>query len=101
MKTKHLYLILAVLGVVLPYAWFVPWLLEHGLNVGLLVEEIFASRISAFGWLDVIVSALALLVFIFTDRQERNVKLFWLPVLGTFAVGVSLGLPLYLYLREE
>ena len=68
MKTKHLYLILAVLGVVLPYAWFVPWLLEHGLNVGLLVEEIFASRISVFGWLDVIVSALALLVFILADN---------------------------------
>jgi hypothetical protein len=25
----------------------------------------------------------------------------WLPVIGTLTVGVSLGLPLYLYLRED
>src|SRR5262249_41762142 len=35
MKPRHFYLVLCVLGFVLPYSQFVPWLLERGLNVTL------------------------------------------------------------------
>jgi len=64
------------------------------------LEEIASSRIAAFGWLDVVVSAIVLLVFMFTDGVERRVAKLWLPVAGTLVVGVSLGLPLFLYLVE-
>jgi len=101
MKTRHLYLILALAGVVLPYSQFLPWLADNGPNVALLVEQITTSRAAAFGWLDVIVSALVLFVFIFTDGPKRRVDHLWLPVIGTLIVGVSLGFPLYLYLRER
>lgn len=40
------------------------------------------------------------LCFIVADSRSRNVRYLWLPVLGTVTVGVSLGLPLYLFLRE-
>lgn len=53
------YLKLALLGRILPYWQFVPWLREHGLVVGLLFRELFSTRIRAFfGW-DVIVSVVA------------------------------------------
>lgn len=100
MKTKHIYLILSFLGVVLPYSQFFPWIADNGFNIPLLIEQIATSRIAAFGWLDVIVSALVLFVFVFTDGQKRKVSTLWLPIVGTLVVGVSLGLPLYLYLRE-
>lgn len=100
MKTGQVYLILALIGVVLPYSQFLPWLADNGLNVGLLIEGIASSRIAAFGWLDVIVSAVVLFVFVLTDGPKRKVSNLWLPILGTLTVGVSLGLPLYLYLRE-
>ena len=51
---------LCVLGLVLPYSQFVPWLLEHGLNITVFVRELFANRISAFFAMDVIVSAIVL-----------------------------------------
>ena len=44
MKLKHLYLVLAIVGTALPYATFVPWVLEHGLNISLLASEIFSSQ---------------------------------------------------------
>ncbi len=91
MKTSHLYLILGALGIVLPYSQFLPWILDNGLNVALLIEQIATSRIAAFGWLDVIVSALVLFVFVFTDGRERKVRNLWLPIVGTLTVGVSLG----------
>jgi len=98
-KTKHVYWLLAFAGVALPYSQLLPWIADNGLNVGLLVQQAIASRVAAFGWLDVIVSALVLLVLIFTEGRDRQVPWLWLPILGTLAVGVSSGLPLYLYLR--
>ena len=100
MKTRHVYLALCFFGIVLPYSQFLPWIAENGLDIALLIEEITTSRIAAFGWLDVIVSALALFVFIFTDGRREKIANLWLPVAGTLLVGVSLGLPLFLYLRE-
>jgi hypothetical protein len=68
-KPRHLYLILCLLGIVLPYSQLVPWLLEHGLNVELFFRELFANRISAFFTMDVIVSAIVLICFI---QSEGN-----------------------------
>jgi len=48
----------------------------------------------------VVVSAVVLFVFMFTDGVERRVARLWLPVVGTLVVGVSLGLPLFLHLTE-
>jgi hypothetical protein len=54
-------LALAIIGTVAPYAKFVPWLIQHGLNLRLL----------------------------------------WMPISATCLIGVSCGLPLFLYLRER
>jgi hypothetical protein len=63
MKPKTVYLVLCVVGVLLPYWQFLPWALQHGLNLGLFVRELFANRIGGFFGMDVIVSAVALIVF--------------------------------------
>ncbi len=86
---------------VLPYSQFIPWIADNGFSIPLLLRQIAESRVAAFGWLDVVVSALVLFVLIFTEGRRRKVSMLWLPVIGTLTVGVSLGLPLYLYLRED
>jgi len=94
------YLFLAVLGAILPYSQFVPWLVDHGLNLRLLLIELFSTRIGGFCGLDVLVSAVALLGFIRRESALRAVPHKWLPVVATLLIGVSCGLPLFLYLRE-
>jgi len=89
-----------VLGMVLPYSQFVPWLLEHGLNVTLFFHELFANRISTFFVLDVIVPAIVLIWFIQSEGKRLRVRLLWLPTIGTLIVGVSFGFPLFLFLRQ-
>src|SRR3954452_14901949 len=101
MRLRHIYLTLCVVGVVVPYAQFVPWVSQHGLQPGLFVRELFATRIGAFFGLDVIVSAIALFVFIFAERAAIRIRHVWLPIAATLLVGVSLGLPLFLYMRER
>jgi Protein of unknown function DUF2834 len=100
MKLPHIYLCLCILGAVLPYIQFVPWLAAHGLDLPLFFQELFSTRIGAFFGLDVIVSALVLFVFIVTEGRRLSMRTSWIPVLATLAVGVSLGLPLFLYLRQ-
>jgi len=89
-----------VLGLVFPYSQFVPWFLEHGLNVALFVRELFGNRISAFFATDVIVSAIVLVWFIQSEGKRLRVRLLWLPTVGTLLVGVSFGFPLFLFLRQ-
>src|ERR1044072_4337803 len=98
---QYFYLLLCVLGAVLPYSQLVPFLAEHGLNLPLLVEQLFANRISALFGLDVIVSSIALWVFVFTEGRRRQMKHLWLYIVCNLAVGLSLALPLFLYMRER
>jgi len=101
MKPKTLYLLLCFAGVVFPYWQFLPWLLQHGLNLALFARELFANRIGAFFGMDVIVSAVALLVFTRIESTRLGIRRRWLVVVAVLTVGVSLGLPLFLYLRES
>ncbi len=101
MKLRHLYLFLALIGLILPYTQFVPWIIEHhGLNMPLFIRDLFANRISAFFALDVIVAAVVLISFIQTEGRRLGMRLLWLPIVGVLLVGISLGLPLFLYLRQ-
>ena len=101
MKLRYFYLGFCLLGLLLPYSQFIPWLWEHhALNMSLFVRDLFANRISGFFALDVIVSAIVLLFFIQTEGRRLGVRLLWLPTFAVLLVGVSLGLPLFLYLRQ-
>jgi hypothetical protein len=93
---KRVYLGLAVIGLVLPYSQFIPFLMENGINTGLIIHEITAYRLSAFAWLDVVVTAVVVIVAVFQDKIEK----WWIPVVASLLIGPSCGLPLYLYLRE-
>lgn len=101
MKPKTIYLALCVIGTILPYWQFAPWLLQHGLNLPLFFRELLANRISAFFGMDVIVSAIVLICFARLESTRLQVRRSWLAVIAVFTVGVSLGLPLFLYLRES
>ena len=100
MKLRHVYLMLCVLGFLLPYSQLVPWVMEHGLNLSLFFHDLFANRIGAFFGMDVLVSAVVLVVFARTEGRRLDLPGRWLPVLAVLLVGVSLGLPLFLYLRQ-
>jgi hypothetical protein len=100
MSRKTIYVVLCVLGFVLPYSQFVPWVLENGLNMKLFFQQLFANRIGGFFGMDVFVSAVALIGFVRTEGARLKIRALWLPIVSVLLVGVSLGLPLFLYQRE-
>jgi hypothetical protein len=100
-RLKTVYLILCALGVALPYWQVAPWLSEHGLDLPLFCRQLFENRVGAFFGMDVFVSAAALLVFAGVEEKRMGSRVLWPVALAVLAVGVSLGLPLLLYLRER
>lgn len=95
------YFLLTVLGSVLPYCFFVPWVLQHGLNLSLMFTELFSTRIGAFFGIDVLISALTAIAFIRRDGAQRSMRYLWVPIAAICLVGVSCGLPLFLFMRER
>ena len=101
MNQRYAYLLFCILGVVIPYSQFVPWVMEHGPNGPLMARELFANRISGFFALDVLVSSVVVVAFVTREGKRLGMRLLWLPIVALLTVGVSLALPLFLYLRER
>jgi hypothetical protein len=101
MKPKSIYLLLCIVGTVVPYTQFFPFVREHGLNLHVFIEQLFSTRIGAFFGLDVVVSALVLWTLVIVEGRRAGVKHLWAPIAASLGVGVSLGLPLFLYMRES
>lgn len=99
MKPKPVYLTLAALGVIVPYIHFLPWLVDHGLDLPLFFSEIHRSHVTEFFSADVMVSALAVIALLVFERRRIG-GLWWIPVIALLLFGVAAALPLVLYLRE-
>jgi uncharacterized membrane protein HdeD (DUF308 family) len=100
MKPRTVYLVLAVFGALIPYAHFLPWLLEYGVDLPLFFDQLNANPVSEFFAADVFVSAAVVLTFLAFERRRLGGS-WWIPVLGLMICGVSLALPLLLYFRES
>ena len=101
MKIKNIYIILTIAGTLLPLSQFYQFLTENGLNFKLFFEELFVNNISSFFGLDVIISAIVTALFIAYESKRLHIKNSWICYIALFGVGVSCGLPLFLYLREK
>tara|TARA_Y100001968_G_scaffold86637_1_gene77642 strand:- start:45 stop:392 length:348 start_codon:yes stop_codon:yes gene_type:complete len=98
---QRLYIVLTVLGTLVPLSQFVPWLFVYGLDISLFIDQLWVNPISRFFALDVVISALVLTVFIVYESQRLAIRNKWIALLATFSIGVSSGLPLFLYLRQQ
>lgn len=105
MNLRNFYLLLCIVGTVLPYTQFVPWFFERGINLDLFFAELFSTRISSFFAIDLFVTAAVLMTFVIAESWRLKLKPLF-PVVGAvllalFTVGVSLAFPLFLYLRQR
>jgi hypothetical protein len=72
---------------------------RHSASVAFL-EQLFATHIGGFfGW-DVIISSVVLWVMVVVEGRRADLGHRWIPIAANLAVGVSLALPLFLYMRE-
>ena len=98
---QTVYLILCILGTILPLSQFVPFLVERGLDINLFFQQLFANHISGFFGMDLFVTSLGLWLFVFREGSRLGMKNLWIYIASNLLVGVSLGLPLFLLMRQR
>jgi hypothetical protein len=98
---KNIYLVLAILGVILPMSQFAQWSMVNGFDLKLMGQAMFANQIAGGIAIDALLTAVAIVVFMVFDQKQVKVKYLWLPIAGIFFSGISFALPMYLYLRER
>lgn len=101
MKTKHLYLLLALTGLVATWYFNIKFYqLEIDTSLGnfitLTTTTWPAKSISA----DISVVALAFIIWMILESRRLQIKYWWLVLLSTFLIALAFSFPLFLYLRE-
>ncbi|WP_179379094.1 DUF2834 domain-containing protein [Jannaschia marina] len=98
---RILWLLLCVAGVILPMRYFIPWLQANDWDIMAMVDAWHVNdATSGLVW-DLTVAALTLTVWVVWESVQRRNWVGLLAIPATYFVGVSLGLPLYLFLRSR
>lgn len=96
---RWVWLALAIWGAVHPMYWFVTWFRENGFDLRAMVDAWHANAATTGLVWDLTIAAVALTLWILSEVAVRRNWLGLLAIPATFLVGVSFGLPLYLFLR--
>ena len=98
---RTVFLILAIIGTILPMYYFVSWFEEFGYDLGAMVEAWNVNDATTGLVYDLTVAAVTLLIWIIYETVTTKRWLNLVAIPATFCIGVSCGLPLYLWLRSR
>lgn len=98
---RMFYLVMAVVGTVVPWIFFAGFIGQSGFNVSLFVQSLFVNGAAGGFSADVLISILVFWVWSYADARQLQVRHRWVVLPAGFTVGLSLALPLYLYLRPQ
>lgn len=101
MKQSTFYLALCAPGIVIPFAFIIQFWGISQPTVSLFSTSIFANHVSSAVAGDLIISSLAFFSFLFYEGKRLSMKNLWLFIPATLFVGLSFGLPLFLYFRAK
>lgn len=98
---RWVYLGLAVWGAIHPMYYFISWFRDNGVSLSKMVDAWHVNAATSGLVWDLTIAAIALTVFIVSEVAVRRNWIALIAISATFGIGVSCGLPLYLYLRSR
>ncbi len=98
---RNLFLILAIWGAVHPMYYFVTWFQAEGWDIMAMVDAWHVNAATSGLVWDLTIAAVTLTVWIVAEAFGTKNWLSLVAIPATFCIGVSCGLPLYLYLRDR
>ncbi|MEY4697641.1 MAG: hypothetical protein RIT14_2069 [Pseudomonadota bacterium] len=96
---RWVFLAIALWGAVHPMYWFVRHMRETGTGLGGLIDAWYVNASTTGLTWDLTIAAVALTLWVVAESWQRRDWLGLVAVPATFCIGVSCGLPLYLFLR--
>lgn len=91
---KQLYLLLAVLGALVPYLFFFEFFAEAGVDLPAFVAALFANGAAGGFTADLLITSVVFWIYAFS-RKDGPAP--WLFILLNLTIGLSCALPAYLY----
>jgi hypothetical protein len=96
---RWVFLALAVWGSIHPMAYFIGWFNENGYDLMAMVDAWHVNAATSGLVWDLTIAAVALTVWVIYEAVTRRHWVALNAIPATFCIGVSCGLPLYLFLR--
>jgi hypothetical protein len=93
-RAQQIYLAAAIVGAVVPYAFFVAFIADDGLDLVGFVEAAFANGAAGGFAADLLISSAVFWTFMLSRRDGPAA---WPFMLVNLLVGLSCALPLYLW----
>lgn len=100
-KLRMAYLALALWGAIHPMYYFVFYMMETGTGLGGLIDAWYVNASTTGLTWDLTIAAIALTLWILAEIYVRRNYVALIAIPATFCIGVSCGLPLYLFLRTR
>lgn len=98
---RWVFLALAVWGAIHPMAYFIQWFNENSWSIMDMVDAWHVNAATSGLVWDLTIAAVALTVWIIAEVVQRRAWVGLIAIPATFCIGVSCGLPLYLFLRSK
>ena len=92
---RNLYLVLAIVGAIVPYFFFLQHFQETGLGLSDFVSALFANGAAGGFSADLLITSLAFWIWLFRSGAKRP----YLYILLNLSIGLSCAFPAYLYVR--
>lgn len=98
---KTLYLILAIVGAVIPYAFFLQHFSSEGISPSGFVNALFANPAAGGFTADLLFTSAVFWIFMIHQRSREKGPHPILFLLLNLLIGLSCAFPAYLYARER
>lgn len=96
---RWVFLALAVWGTLHPMYYFVTWFQANGVDMMAMVDAWHANTAASGLVWDLTIAAVALTVWVVVEAIQSRQWMRLVAIPATFCIGVSCGLPLYLFIR--
>ena len=97
---RRLYFILAVIGAIIPYLFFIQHFNSEGIGPGAFVSAIFANPAAGGFTSDLLISSAIFWIMMFREHRGGRGPNPFLFILLNCLIGLSCALPAYLSARE-
>lgn len=98
---RMIFLALAIWGAIHPMYYFVTWFQENGWSIMAMVDAWHVNAATSGLVWDLTIAAIALTIVVIAEAITRKRYIGLVVIPATFCIGVSCGLPLYLFLRSK
>lgn len=95
MDLRTIWLVSAILGAIVPYAFFLDFFLENGFVPSVFLGSLFADGAAGGFTVDLLITSVIFWIWMFSRQEPAPSP--WLFMLLNLTIGLSCALPAYLF----